>query len=247
MEYTFKIGVGQFSPTLIHGEVNTAITAKNFGGFVLFLKNNRREEYAVDMRLVTANTPHTYHSGNRSYGKWIIETPENIRVVKRDFDTGNNAESMKNNDCLLRSSVAHRGCTFGFDFYKIDVVESDGQSYEKTEKLTSIEVAGFLADMGLERMLQHGFPANLPDIYPGFPHITSGWTRSNRFLEGTELHLYALRSLNDISCFIPFAATSSDEEEVTKKINHTGQIWVDYIRPIGDAKIPSQERRSSHR
>lgn len=105
-----------------------------------------------------------------------------------------------------------------------------------------MEVVGFLSDMSLEQMLRFAFPANLNEIYPGFPHITSGWNKST---SGEEIHLYALRSLNDISCFIPFAATSSDEDEVTNKINHTGTIWVDYIRPIGDAKIPSNERRGS--
>lgn len=201
--YSFSVSYGMFTENLSYGELNLCMKISHRKTVCVELNG----QIEMQISCITGNTPKTYYSGNRKYGKYIFIVPENIKVVKKEFYGDSNDEAVANNTTLLKGGT-HSATSFGFDFYKITKHGDEEISMEVSKKITKIELSGF-GSLDEKIFIENMMPCNLTEVIPNFHHQTSGWKRNE-----DETHLHAVERIKGISCFVPFAASTCEIEEI---------------------------------
>ncbi len=212
--FKFEQSYGSFTDVLTYGKLNLKLKVAHKYTIVLNLGDNLFAEFSA----ITASTPKTYYAGNRTYGKYIFNVPDNVKVVKTEYSGNSNAEAVENNTSLIKSD-GYSGGSFGFDFFKINVVGDETCYMEIPEKIENLEFAG-IGDLQEEIFVKHAMPENLRELIPNFWHQTSGWRRNE-----TETHLHAVTRINEISTFIPFASDRASIDEIPN-------IYTTYLKQI---------------
>jgi len=220
--FIFKESYGRFTEELILGELK--LKMKLAHRKTVWVKLNGRNELMMQISCITGTTPKTNYSGNRKYGKYIFIVPENIKVIKREFFAISNEEAFHNNNSLLKAE-SHGAMSFGFDFYEITKIGDEEASMEVSEEITKIEFYCF-SELGNDVFFANAMSHNLHEIFNDFPYQTSGW-RSN----SCETYLHAVTKIKNVSCFIPFAA-STKEIDIVEDIG----AEITYIKCIKDGE-----------
>lgn len=203
--YAFNESYGSFTENLTYGNLELNIKITHRKSVCVNLDND--PDLQIHIGCIVGKTPKTYYSGNRKYGKYIFIVPENVKVVKKYFGGNSNAEAWAKNTCLIKGS-AYSGESFGFDFYKVITIGDDEVSMEVAERIIDLTLVG-LGDLDINAFLANLMSDNIIEVIPDFKHQTSGWRYNEE-----KTYLYAITSIDGISCFVPFAANTSEIEEI---------------------------------
>lgn len=222
--YSFAVSYGMFTENLSYGELN--LFMKLAHKKTVWVKLDDDNDLQMQISCITGTTPKTYYSGNRKYGKYLFIVPENIKVVKNEFSGNSNDEAFTNNTSLLKGGT-HGAGSFGFDFFKITKIGNDEISMEVSEKITELEFHGF-GDLSEETFIKNLMPDNLSEVIPNFHHQTSGWRRNS-----DETHLFAVERIKGVYCFVPFAASTCEIEEIP-------EVETRYLKCIKEKEADSE-------